>query len=567
MERDFYRDAASYEAREGGMCIVLLRDRGAGVGRLSVFFEGEVSMTTQAAFLGYVYEHLNRRAVAGSITRQREYSCRNCGYSMDNQVVERRLGKGLKDIVCPNCDERQPLYDLLLQESEATDSALRRIDEDARLAKSREVAVLRVEGLRDRDDHDLFLSYNSDERKAVLQIAENLKAVGLRPWLDVWDLVPGRPWQEALEEAIEKLPCAAICYGPAGIGPWQDREIRAFLEEFVRNDKRVIPVLLPGAPDAPKLPVFLRPFTWVDLRGQDIAKGSGLKLLVAGILDIPPVEIGGQALDKMLVARIRERSRRKGARPATKTTLVVPLDQDFDTFDDLSVEAVRAQIAERLDIPSEAIRVVGTNEGSVKIHMEFDDADEAATFFAQIAHGHPEALLQFEKKWKGKKAEFLSENKDSIPERKRSAASQITVSGNATILMGDQSREKQTTINVESNYGQIGEVLTHCTNVIKQQPDSDAKKLLAGLTAEVEALIKALPADKKEDAADNLKLLVTAATAKKPKRPWYSVSAAGLIDASKFAKDFSGNIAGTIGQLGKLFWPDFKSADGDSGDG
>ena len=569
VERDFYRDAAAYQARQGGRCIVLLRERGAGVGRLSVFFEGEVAKTTKAAFLRYVYEHLNRRAVAGSITREREYHCRNCGYSMDNQVVERRLENGLKDIVCPNCDERQPLYDLLLQESEATDEALRRIDEDARLAKSREVAVLRVEGLRDRDDHDLFLSYNSDERQEVLRIAENLKGVGLRPWLDVWDLVPGRPWQEALEDAIEKLPCAVICYGPSGIGPWQDREIRAFLEEFVRKDKRVIPVLLPGAPKEPKLPVFLRAFTWVDLRDQDIAKGSGLKLLVAGILDVPPNEIAGQALDKMLVARVRERIRRKGAGSATKTTLMVPLDQEFDAFDEMSVEAVRAQIAERLDIPSEHIRVVGTSEGSVKIKFEFDDANEAGTFFSQIANGHSDALKQFEKKWKGKKKEFLSENQGNVPEKKSldSAATQINVTGDPTIHIGDKTEEKKTTIKMQANYGQIGEVLTNCTNVINQQPDGDAKTLLANLTDEVEALIEALPDEKKEDAADNLKLLVEAATAEKPKRPWYSVSSDGLIEASKFAKDFTGNIAGTIGQLGKLFWPDFASDDGDSGNG
>jgi hypothetical protein len=31
-----------------------------------------------------------------------------------------------------------------------------------------------------------------------------------------------------------------------------------------------------------------------------------------------------------------------------------------------------------------------------------------------------------------------------------------------------------------------------------------------------------------------------------------------LLEASKFANDFAGNIAGTIGQLGKLLWPDFK---------
>jgi hypothetical protein len=40
-------------------------------------------------------------------------------------------------------------------------------------------------------------------------------------------------------------------------------------------------------------------------------------------------------------------------------------------------------------------------------------------------------------------------------------------------------------------------------------------------------------------------------------RAWYSVSSKGLLEAAKFVKDFSGEIAGTLKNLGKCFWPDF----------
>jgi len=49
-------------------------------------------------------------------------------------------------------------------------------------------------------------------------------------------------------------------------------------------------------------------------------------------------------------------------------------------------------------------------------------------------------------------------------------------------------------------------------------------------------------------------MLVKQATSEKPNRKWYSVSAEGLLEASKWVKDFSGNIAGTVGQLEKLIW-------------
>jgi len=138
------------------------------------------------------------------------------------------------------------------------------------------------------------------------------------------------------------------------------------------------------------------------------------------------------------------------------------------------------------------------------------------------------------------------------------------VLGDAAIQSGDGTmeyigRDKKTT-DIGTNYGQVGEVLTNCRNVINQQADGDVKELLAQLHADVEAMIDALPSDKadlKTDTADNLKLLVDAATSEKPKRPWYSLSAKGLLEASGFAKDFTGNVAGTLGQLGKLLWPDF----------
>jgi len=89
-----------------------------------------------------------------------------------------------------------------------------------------------------------------------------------------------------LENIIETAKCAAVLVGADGAGPWEDREMRGCLSEFVERKMAVIPVLLPDAPDTPKLPLFLRQFEWVDLRNQLIEEGVGR--LVWGITGRKP---------------------------------------------------------------------------------------------------------------------------------------------------------------------------------------------------------------------------------------------------------------------------------------
>lgn len=98
------------------------------------------------------------------------------------------------------------------------------------------------------------------------ELAKALRSRGLKVWLDESDLVPGQPWPKALEETIQTARSAAVLVGRDGLGPWETPEMWGCLLEFVRRGLPVIPVLLPGAPDQPKLPLFLQAFTWVDLK-------------------------------------------------------------------------------------------------------------------------------------------------------------------------------------------------------------------------------------------------------------------------------------------------------------
>jgi hypothetical protein len=125
-------------------------------------------------------------------------------------------------------------------------------------------------------EFDVFLCHNSADKPAVKRIGQQLKEAGILPWLDVWELPPGQPWQPLLEQQIGCIKSAAVCFGSSGVGPWQEQEMYGFLREFVSRKTPVIPLLLPDAPHAPELPIFLRAMTWVDFRNGDPDPLEGL---------------------------------------------------------------------------------------------------------------------------------------------------------------------------------------------------------------------------------------------------------------------------------------------------
>jgi len=100
-----------------------------------------------------------------------------------------------------------------------------------------------------KEIYDAFLSYNSKEKPLVEKIGELLAdKAKMKIWLDKWNLVPGAPWQEEMEKALEQSKCCVVFLGPNGFGPWHHEEMRMALAKRVSNNSiRVVLVLLPGA--------------------------------------------------------------------------------------------------------------------------------------------------------------------------------------------------------------------------------------------------------------------------------------------------------------------------------
>ena len=135
--------------------------------------------------------------------------------------------------------------------------------------------------------HSVFLSHNGADKPAVEALAHRLSASGIQPWLDAWNLIPGEPWQEAIEHALGQCAACAVFIGPSSPGPWQNEEMRAAIARRIDergSGFRVIPVLLPGAErgERSKLPSFLQATTWVEFR-TTLDDEHAFHLLLAGI--------------------------------------------------------------------------------------------------------------------------------------------------------------------------------------------------------------------------------------------------------------------------------------------
>lgn len=281
-KKEMWKNAATYSASVGGTCGMFLREISEGRGELTLFFDAQASEETKFQFEEYIRIHLQRRALPESINRRRIFGCHECSTPIADLAAKRRRERGHDWIACNVC-EPPPRISLLDREERlmvASGSKIYEMDRSADLKRNIEAAASTLQGKIATGDFDVFLCHNSKDKEAVKRIGELLKARGILPWLDEWELRPGLPWQELLEQQIAQIKSAAVFVGKEGMGPWQQQELNAFLREFVDRGCPVIPVVLKDAPKKPDLPIFLRGMTWVDFRKEN---PDPLKRLVWGI--------------------------------------------------------------------------------------------------------------------------------------------------------------------------------------------------------------------------------------------------------------------------------------------
>ncbi len=132
----------------------------------------------------------------------------------------------------------------------------------------------------------IFISYAKEDREQAAAVAGALESLG---WQVFWDrsILPGRIWDEVIEEAIEAAGCILVLWSRNSVASeW----VRAEAEEG-RHRKILIPVLIEEA----KIPLIFRPLQAASLVDwYEDSSYVGFKQLVHAITEImgapPPSE-------------------------------------------------------------------------------------------------------------------------------------------------------------------------------------------------------------------------------------------------------------------------------------
>lgn len=115
------------------------------------------------------------------------------------------------------------------------------------------------------------------------------------------------------------------------------------------------------------------------------------------------------------------------------------------------------------------------------------------------------------------------------------------------------------TLNISGNVNnsQIGINLDQCSLIINSNDNYELRDGLLRIENLVRKALECVPVSEQEEIADNFKLAVDAVNLPTPNRRWYSVSAGGLVEATKFVKEVSTEMAPALIAIGKFIWPDF----------
>jgi TPR repeat protein len=85
-----------------------------------------------------------------------------------------------------------------------------------------------------------FISYSREDSEFAFRLAQDLRAAGANVWLDQLDISPGRPWDNAIEDALMGAPQMLIILSPSSA---KSDNVRNEISFALDQGKIIVPVL------------------------------------------------------------------------------------------------------------------------------------------------------------------------------------------------------------------------------------------------------------------------------------------------------------------------------------
>ncbi|SNY55135.1 hypothetical protein [Paractinoplanes atraurantiacus] len=246
-----WRDASDYRARVGGVCGLRIRQVQEGRGELTVYFSAAASEQTRFLFEEYVRQHLEARAVPGSVERDRVFTCPGCAYRVPVDLVRRRQARGNRDMACPDCEDVR--ISLLDREERLPRPEVRQMNASADLTRDRSAATASVLGKEQTRDYDVYVSFDQSDSAVAADLVEQFRQVGLLACVSSDDT-----GQSGIRLKMAQSRAVAVLLSPMGVWRKQIDELTAAHDEHLKRPGfRVVVIDLPGAEGA-ELPDFER---------------------------------------------------------------------------------------------------------------------------------------------------------------------------------------------------------------------------------------------------------------------------------------------------------------------
>ena len=115
-------------------------------------------------------------------------------------------------------------------------------------------------------EQGIFISYSSKDKEFAVRLATDLRLMGLKVWIDKWEMRVGDSLNKKIAEGISNSGWFCVVLSPNSVtSPWVQKELNAGLErELEKRDVFILPILLKDC----EIPLFLRDKVYADFRNS-----------------------------------------------------------------------------------------------------------------------------------------------------------------------------------------------------------------------------------------------------------------------------------------------------------